>query len=262
MIFKLENPLEFGRYLLAPRKKLVLILSTMRSGSTLLKALLGAAPDVSHLSEVKFHHLQMNRYAFYNRFHALAPEPIVVLKHPAWFTDPINRFAVPKLPCVRLLCLVRDCYPTLLSLKSMPDSDTRSDEYLVEYWVKMTRRILNKLEQHESRSRLVRYEDLVEHTIETSLELFRFVGSTMKTGVATYSRPDGGAWTWGSDDGGDKIRSREIRATHSHADDPALLECINRHPEVAALRERLDYPASVQTAVKDPRVRSTSDRNH
>jgi hypothetical protein len=40
--------------LFAP-KSFVFIASAQRSGSTLLKALMAAAPDVSHLPEVPFH---------------------------------------------------------------------------------------------------------------------------------------------------------------------------------------------------------------
>jgi len=46
-----------------PRKTIVLIVSSMRAGSTLLKALLAEAPDVSNLPEFNF-----NAYAKYNKF--------------------------------------------------------------------------------------------------------------------------------------------------------------------------------------------------
>ena len=232
---------DLWRYLAAPRKRLVLMLSTMRSGSTLLKALLGAAPDVSHLPEVRFHHLNLNKYAFYNRFCRLADEPIIVLKHPVWFTDPIHRFPIPPLARIRVLCLVRDCYPALASVKAMPGEAIPTDEVLVRYWVDTVERILVKHDRLGERSRLVRYEDIVQDPVPVTRTLFQFIGSKMPDGVATYAPPDGDAWTWGHDDGGDKIRTREVLGDDASPQDPALLEIIRDNQAVVALRARLGY---------------------
>ena len=54
------------------RKKFVLLLSTMRSGSTLLKALLANAPDISHLPEVDWQQQADTLYSWYAYFSRLS----------------------------------------------------------------------------------------------------------------------------------------------------------------------------------------------
>ena len=149
------------KYYAAPRKTLVLVLSTMRSGSTLLKALLGQAADVSHLQETRFHQLRTNRFDFYNHFCRLDEARIIVLKHPVWFSDALGTFEIPLLPSIRVISLVRDCQPTVLSLRKMKDNQQRSDDELIAYWCKYTNQILTKHDESGQRGVLIRYEDLV-----------------------------------------------------------------------------------------------------
>ncbi len=234
---------DFCRYLCAPRKTLVLILCTMRSGSTLLKAMLGAASDVSHLPEVHFHQLRTSAFDFYTRFCRLAPEPIIVLKHPVWFTDSIGTFPVPKLSRIRMICLVRDCYPTLCSIKTMPGSDTPTNRELIAYWLRYTSQIVTKHGEAGALGRCIRYEDLVADPVTVSADLFKFIGSKMTHGVKEYVPPMGGEWQWGVDDGSDKIRSREVQPATTLDQDPELLALIEADVRIAELRARLGYDA-------------------
>lgn len=234
---------DFYRYLRAPRKTLVLILCTMRSGSTLLKAMLGTAPDVSRLSEVQFHQLRTNKFDFYNQFASVAPEPIIVLKHPVWFTDSIGGFAVPTLSRIRVISLVRDCYPTLCSIKAMPGCGERSNHDLIAYWLRCTSHIVTKYGEAGAHGRCVRYEDLIADPVGVSLDLFQFIGSKMRKGVKEYVAPASGDWRWGGDDGSDKIRSRVVQPARALAHAPALMTLIESNPRVAELRARLGYDA-------------------
>lgn len=248
------------RYLRSPRRSLVLIICTMRSGSTLLKAILGAAPDVSHLPEVPFHQLRTNDFDFYTRFCTLAPEPIVVLKHPLWFTDVILEFTVPRLRRVRVIALVRDCYPTLCSIKAMPGDDTPDDATLVEYWLRSTTAIVHKATSAGARGLVLRYEDLAAQPLEVSAALFRFIGSRKRDGLRQYTPPSTGEWRWGTDDGSANIRSGEVRPPADHDGDAALLARIEADERVARLRARLGYmvaPAADAPAVRpiDPQPR-------
>lgn len=231
------------RYVLGPRKTLVLVLCTMRSGSTLLKALLGEAPDVSHLPEVRFIGPVESDLDFYARFSGLAPERIVLLKHPLWFKNGIAQFTVPALDRIRLVGIVRDCYPTLCSIKAMPRDDIPADADLIDYWLDSTTQILARYREAGARGRCVRYEDLVANPVAETQALFEFMGSTMHHGVTQYSRPQHGEWEWGSDDGGPKIRSLEVTASTEPARDESLLALIDGDERVARLRKELGYPA-------------------
>ncbi len=242
-----EHRRDFCRYLLAPRKTLVLILCTMRSGSTLLKAMLGTAPDVSHLAEVQFHQLRTNDFDFYTRYCRLASEPIIVLKHPVWFTDTISTFEVPRLNRFRMIGLVRDCYPTLCSIKAMPGTDKPADSELIAYWLRYTAQIVTKSGEAGARGRYVRYEDLVADPVTISAALFKFIGSNMTQGVSAYAPPTGGEWQWGGDDASEKIRSRQVQPATTLGQDPELLALVKADQRIAELRKRLGYDAKEWT---------------
>lgn len=246
----LEHRRDLARYLLAPRKTLVLVLCAMRSGSTLLKAVLGMAPDVSHLPEIRFHHLRTNAFDFYARFCHLAAEPIIVLKHPVWFTDAIGSFEVPRLRRIRLVCLMRDCYPTLCSIKTMPGNDKPDDSGLIDYWVRCTSQVLTKHGEAGGRGRCIRYEDLIADPVAVSARLFRFIGSSKSEGVQEYVPPAAGEWQWGSDDGSEKIRTRKVQAA-VFPHDPELLARVESDSRVMALRAQLGYAEVRRNEVRE-----------
>ena len=76
---KLKTLIGFLLYFFYPRKKLVMIVSTMRSGTTLLKALMAEAEDVSNLPETKFTR-STNPYLTYYDFFRSSRKKIIVLK--------------------------------------------------------------------------------------------------------------------------------------------------------------------------------------
>jgi len=96
-------------------KTIVFIISTMRSGSTLLKSLLANAPDTSHLAEVDF-----QKYDHTNswKLKTLSNANILILKKPAPF-DQQNYPLIPPVKKQKKIILVRDVYETVESIKTM-----------------------------------------------------------------------------------------------------------------------------------------------
>ena len=69
---KIVRLLDLFVYHVLPPKTVVLIMCSMRSGSTLLKALLAEADDVSHLPEVNYKEYSSNTYSFYSQAYFLS----------------------------------------------------------------------------------------------------------------------------------------------------------------------------------------------
>lgn len=230
-------------------RQLVLIASTMRSGSTLLKSLLAYAPDVSGLNEVNF-----QRYAGRNpkldEMWGLAPQRILVLKHPAWFHE---RARYPRLPGIanrRVIVLVRDVYPTVESLRRMTlgcfarQSRPKFDRWLAKsYWLPVTRRLLDLHHKSPADVRLVRYEDLIARPQDLTLELFEFIGSVQSVGTDIYSVPNRRAWRpWRIGDRSPKIRSLRVQNPKpTPVTNQRLVELVEADPALSTLRRDLGY---------------------
>ncbi|VAW13011.1 hypothetical protein MNBD_BACTEROID05-1250 [hydrothermal vent metagenome] len=95
----------FFSYYLLPRKNIIIILCPMRCGSTLLKALLGSAPDVSHLPETDYRSYWKNKYYFYASTCRLSKKRIIAFKQPFWLTDTREPRTFPKLKTVKIIGL-------------------------------------------------------------------------------------------------------------------------------------------------------------
>lgn len=223
----------------------------MRSGSTLLKALLAEAEDISSLPEVNFQRFQSGDAAI--RIAALAKQPIVVLKKPAWYHE-VSRY--PRLPAVeqvRTICLIRDAYPTVKSLRKMtfgrfagwtPQVATRW--LLQRYWRPVNERLLQLSEADPERTTLIRYEDLLAAPRDETARLFTFLGSAQNEGVDSYRPPRSYRWRWGSDDGSERIKSLQVQPPRMESQrDEALIRAIADLPDVMRLRDRLGYDVTV-----------------
>lgn len=227
----------------AQRRTCVLVLSSMRSGSTLLKSVLGQAPDVSLLDEFNFiPYADHNRYFFHWLVTRLSDRPIVVLK------KPFNNMAELKALYGRVpldnplrIVLFRNPYDTLLSLKAMQRKygyRTFSDEECVAYWCDTYEAIFANTDVTR-RTLAVRYEALTQAPAEVTQRIFRFIGSRHETGVDRYAAHD---WKKGRDDDSEKIRSGAVQAARP-ADpdkDPELYAAIQASPRVAELLDRLE----------------------
>lgn len=235
----------------AAARTLALIASTMRSGSTLLKALLQEAPDVSRLSEVDFQRFARPGTRL-DAMWALADQPILLLKRPAWYHEASRYPRLPEAVSRRVILLVRDCQPTVESLRKMSFGPLAGlagplvDGWLARrYWAPVTARLVRLAETGGPDVRLVRYEDLLAAPIDVTARLFAFLGSRRETGVATYQSPAGRGWRWGKDDNSPAIRSLTVQPLGgSRKCHPRLAKIVETDPAIAGLRRRLGYPSA------------------
>ena len=216
----------------------------MRSGSTLLKALLGVAPDVSHLPEVNF-----QRYANKEpqQLGAFSPKKVVVLKKPCWFTEVRRYPQLPDAPGFKKIILARDVYDTVYSLKRMllgPFVNlfgSLLNRCLVErYWCQVYENVLKRLPD-AGHVMIVKYEDLVFNPVETTERLFAFIGSERTTGVDRYEKPQNYTWKWFRDDASPKIKSLQVLPPNKTDLDFKLLNVINQSKRAQRVRWRLGF---------------------
>jgi hypothetical protein len=230
-------------------KRVVVLLSTMRAGSTLLKALLAEADDVSNLPEVNFQRFR-SRHRAWQQIAALHQSRIIVLKRPAWYHEVLSYPRLPAVVSVKAIILVRDAYETIVSLRRMTFGQLAVlmaplvNSYMVQYWARVSERLGALYHALGDNARIVRYEDLVMAPRETTRALFAFIGSSRAAGVERYREPENFQWQWGRDDGGPKIRSLRVQPPQPHRyEDRALLETILRSKRVQRVRAHLTYPA-------------------
>jgi len=214
----------------------VFILSSMRAGSTLLKALLATRADVSDLPEVQFDGI----------YSISCAEPIKVLKMPAGWTE----VGYPSLPDVesKKIILIRNPYDTVVSMQEMmktvyPQHPKLTDEKrLLSYWVCTYKSIMNKSYcDDRADTILVRYEDLIDQAIDSTARIFTFIGCKDTRGTDSYSRPDSYDWKWGEDDGGEVIQTLKIQKRDKSRSNKKLIQLINRSRESKALMQSFGY---------------------
>ena len=229
-----------------PAKTIALELSIMRSGSTLLKALMSAAPDISSLPETNFQRFQSDNAEA--EIAGLCPERIVVLKRPAWFNESRSYPRLPNAPDAKRIILARDVHTSVASLRKMAFRKLESiipkrvDNWLANgYWASVYANLLERFPDDGNRNIWIRYEDLVVDPIQWTGKLFRFLGSERSEGTDSYPPPEGYDWKWGTDDGGDKIKSLKVQAPKVPQSSLEILERVRDLPRVADVRQRLNY---------------------
>lgn len=227
------------------------ILSPLRSGSTLLKALLAVAEDVSDLPEVDFQRYGAGRGA---EVFSLCRERIAVLKRPCWLHEARRYPRLGDFALGRNIVLVRDALETVQSIKAMMFGPCARwlgpwcDRLLLEqYWAVVTKRLAALLRSRENLC-LVRYEDLVRGPVQETARVFRHIGSARREGADRYAAPKGYCWRWGSDDGGDLIQTLRVQPGRERREDPALRLRVERSARVRECRRLLGYAAWGETA--------------
>ncbi len=222
------------------RKQIVLILSSMRCGSTLFKALLAEAPQIDHLNEKSFHH-SGNRYELYYKFHRLAASPIVLIKRPSFL---FNYQSYPKLPNLplKVIVLVRNPLDTIRSIQDMMEKRQKSQksiQQLIDYWLGTYQNILSRVEQQGAPHHWVRYVDLIAQPEKVTKRVFEFLDLPQQPGVHSYRKPLSGEWSWGKDDGGEKIKSLKIiKEKKSYEQAETLIRAIQEHEALQSFMDK------------------------
>ncbi len=234
-------------YRLFQKKDIVLIICSMRSGSTLLKSLLATSPDITHLPEMDF---QQYGKLDYWKLKLRCKQRIIVLKKPAWYINTKDYPILPPFKNTKKIILVRDAYDVISSMKSMNKKmaidlikDWTDRDYVDRYWAQIYKNVIDKQLVTDPSTIVVRYEDLVNHPESISKTLFDFIGSEQKEGVSAYDNPDDYKWAWGNDDGSDTIKSLKVQKNEKIRDDKALLEAIAASSKAIEVRRHFGYIA-------------------
>ncbi|MGM5483751.1 MAG: sulfotransferase family protein [Nanobdellota archaeon] len=217
------------------QKNKIVILSAMRSGSTLLKAILGSARDVSHLPEVDF-----QKEKNVKKYNKLCEESIIVFKKPAWFNE---IFDYPKLVRKRRfkkIILYRNPFDCIYSLKKMmhvnkiPLINGFFNWFLVYiYWYSVYDNLYKKYKKDEE-ALFISYDDFIKYPVKISKKLFYFIGSNKKSGTDKYNMHQKG-WKWGIDDNSIKIKTGKVCNKNKPKKDAKLKEMINNSKKVQNL---------------------------
>jgi len=212
------------------------IFSAKRSGSTLLKALIGTRPDCSHLPETPFRNYES----------IVSDKRIVVLKDPAGY----NKINYPEFEPIeaKKIVLIRNPYDTICSMKEMHKSvnETReirnSDQFLISHWYLVYNNIIEKRILENDDAMLVRYEDLLDQPVSETEKIFKFIGTDFPQGTDTYLAPANYTWDWGNDDGAPIIKTLKVQKRHKeYIVNQPLLEFINSSPEIKSIMTYYGY---------------------
>ena len=221
----------------------------MRSGSTLLKALIATAPDVAHLPEVNFQKV-LHSAKHRQELESSHAEPILLLKRPAWFQESQSYPRIPADFPVHRIILIRDVYETVRSVGRMMIGKTFDripglwGQKLIatRYWAPITRNLLAHGQEHPIDSVTLTYESLLESPEERTLSIFQFLGSEQSTGIRSYSSPSDFKWKWGSDDGSPRIKSKEVQPPRKlGAKDQLRKDKICAIPRINEIRRAAGY---------------------
>lgn len=196
----------------------------MRSGSTLLKALLATNSEVSDIAEVHF-----------SMIHTIVSDkPFIVIKCPAYY----NELDYPVLPQTeaRKLLLIRNPYDTVMSLKRMniatkvpAASPLHNEIILLSYWVCIYQNLIDKFLFSSREVSIIRYEDLSANPMGQTQKIFAFIGVKDTKGATSYHLPKNYKWKWGNDDGGDIIKTLKVQNMQSLRNNGLLLELIQKN---------------------------------
>lgn len=217
-----------------PIKRITILMCAMRSGSTLLKALLANHSEVSHLPEVDFQKNVLLNKVWRAQMTALAREKYLLLKLPCSYRECSIYPILPTCSDIRRLVLFRNPPSTIRSLKKMNETKqqyldlTLAD--LIHYWCAVYEQILN-IVGLDQRTLYVNYDKLITHPIETTQRVFTWMG-IQSAGFDTYRAPTSYEWRWNIDDGGPVIKTLRVQ--------------FREDPEDSQIKQQLDHYDSVQ----------------
>lgn len=227
-------------YYFLPRKTVIVVMSSMRSGSTLLKAMLAQGGNVSHLPEIDYSNFPGNSYQFYRKAYSLSKEKIIVLKCP----DAVLKHLHPTSPRIKAIVLARSAegaVGSLLERHSQTEFKHRTSSDWFAYWANCYQRIIDSAAAQKIDVRGVRYEDLTANPTLVSERLFAYIGAKRREGIDNYESPRDFDWTWGADDGGEKIRKLRVLPETRRVDDPTYGKTADEDDSVRALQVAFGY---------------------
>jgi len=253
---KIKSLRDLPFFLFMPKKNIVIILSAMRTGSTLLKALLAKAPDVSHLPELDYRvYFRGGRFNFYKKVYYLSPKKIIVLKAPHWFVGSKELRILPKLSNIKIIVLTRDVYGVIQSLtrrhKDTECSHLTSIDFL-NYWCESYESIMNSVDSLKKNLYFVRYEDILNNSVLITSKLFNFIGSCQKEGVDSYTKSENFDFKYRIGDGSEKIKSLKVqRNNRAEVNNKKLEKIIDNSERARSLRMKFGYLSLKQHSGKN-----------
>lgn len=245
----------FGR----PRT-MVFLLSAQRTGSTLLKALLAQADDVSHLPEMMVSDHGRLGFRLYRAACSQSNARILVIKGPAPFGRELQYGDIPWLwrRLGKFIVLYRGLGPFLRSVEGASNSASTNYRRFalherLSHWLNTYRTVLERTFLRDPRrSHWVSYEELTQHPRQVTQELFRFIGSERREGVTEYGPADGVPWAWGFDDGGERIRSLKVHPSDVNPDLTGLVDAVREVEEARSLYATMTTCAAGNRARRVP----------
>ena len=219
------------------RKRVVYILSSMRSGSTLLKALLATRPDISDLPEVppRSMNIVLNN----------VKQDIVVIKSPASYFE--TDYPNISIAGEKKIIIVRNPYDTVISLHKMNLINNwerimeSNESSLLRYWQSTYANLLNL--SKKSNVLVVKYENITRSPLTETQRIFEFVNTAYKKGTNTYFQSKNYKWKWGMDDGGELIKTLRVQNRESKFLNTTLIKLIHENMIIQCILKKFGYSA-------------------
>lgn len=227
----------------------IFIVSSMRSGSTLLNYLLSTKTDVSSLPEIPFTKAE--------RVILDATEPIVIIKSPGWYSNMKSYPQIPNTIRKKVIILIRNPYDTIISLHKMNLATNlayalrMNEEILLKYWIQIYKNIIDYIDREKTVEKfIVKYENLINDPITTTNKIFNFIETINKNGVDSYNKPDTFKWGWGvkgGGDGGDIIKKLKVISRVNMFNNLKLLKLIKNDSDTKKILRYFNYDHNMFT---------------
>ncbi len=209
----------------------------MRSGSTLLKAILATRAEVTNLPETPRHII--------HSILSNVTQKIIVIKRPRgyFFDDDYPGFFVKDTE--KGIIIVRNPYDTVISLHKMNIINhwkrifDFNEHTLLQYWKNTYERLL-KL-SNKKNILVTKYESLTKSPIEETSRIFRFVNTLDKSGTNVYNHPNKFNWKWGTDDGGELIKTLKVQYSTREFSNKKLIKLIRHDCLIQDILKRFGY---------------------
>lgn len=258
-------------------KRFIFLVSSIRSGSTLVKALLAEGGNVSHTPEINYP-LEYGKPESEVResLGKLSTKEIIVCK---WTHE--DGWKIP-LENEKVIFLFRNVHSTLRSIynvyeyrvdatsttprlnanpedKKPPMGLSAMDlaNWCTKKWANTYKELIKGIDCKKNSVAFLSFDYLLAYPLIATTKLFSFIESENKEGVCSYSMPENGyVWEWGVDDGGSKIKQMSVLERSqaedriSRAGDEAIMENLKYNPLIKETLERVfEFKKSCKTCI-------------